>query len=149
MRDTKDVDEFWKDLEEITGERVIVYSLGETLTPFGSIPVRTVGLFYLTKSRFFFRTDPDTNWFSGLLKGIRKGKDSRKKLEYVFPLSRITRISLDLPEGFFRRIFATPLPVMELDITADDDRPVTLRYTLMSQDKALEFLDVIQKGERE
>jgi hypothetical protein len=149
MRDVTEIDEFWKDLEEKTGESIIVYSIGETLTPFGTIPSRTVGLFYLTKSRFFFQSDPDTNWFSGLLRGIRKGKDSKKKMEYVFPLSRITRTSLDLPEGFFRRIFVSPLSIMELDVMADDGPAATLKYTLMSEDKALEFLDVIQKGERE
>jgi hypothetical protein len=149
MRDTTEIDEFWKDLEEKTGEKIIVYSIGETLTPFGTIPTRTVGLFYLTKSRFFFETVPDTNWFSGLLRGIRKGKDSRKRMEYVFPLSRITRTSLDLPEGFFRRIFVSPLSIMEIDVTTDNGKTVTLKYTLMSEDKALEFLDVIQKGERE
>ncbi|MFP4563526.1 MAG: hypothetical protein ACLFRY_09470 [Spirochaetia bacterium] len=149
MRDPTEIDEFWKDLEEKTGESIIVYSIGETLTPFGTIPSRTVGLFYLTKSRFFFQSDPDTNWFSGLFKGLRKGKDSRKRREYIFPLSRITRTSLDLPEGFFRRIFISPLSIMELDVIADDGAATTLKYTLMSEDKALEFLDVIQKGERE
>ena len=149
MPDTREIDEFWKDLEEKTGESIITYSIGETLTPFGTIPARTVGLFYLTKSRFFFQTVPDTNWFSGLLRGIRKGKDSRKQREYVFPLSRITRTSLDLPEGFFKRIFVNPLSIMELDVSTGDNKTVTLEYTLMSQDKALEFLDVIQKGERE
>lgn len=149
MRNPEEVHRFWEDLEEKTGEKIITYSIGETLSAFGTIPVRTVGSFFLTKSRMYFQTSPSTNWFSGLVRSIGKKKGGEENLEYNFPLNRITRTSLDLPEGFFRRLFTTPLPVMELEVLSPREEPVTLRFTLISQDRALEFLDVIQKGERE
>lgn len=112
----EDVEEFWNEVEEELGTPVLGRTLGRVVTDPRPGAASEWGLFYTTVNAIYFRTFPQDNWFTNIIKNTRMGK--RKKEEdrervLEIPAGEIEELLVDRPKGLWGRLFQRP-PVVEV-----------------------------------
>lgn len=148
MRDKEDTAEFWQELEEEIGEKVIWYSLGELLLPFGGMPKHTVGMFFLTSKLFYFQTFPRNDILRVLANSFRKKKREDGRIQKGYPLGGLLSAELERPRGVFRRIAAGTMPVavLRFDEEAAGSEKTVMRFTLLDKQAGEELMRNIGTG---
>lgn len=148
MRDEEDTAEFWQELEEEIGEKVLWYSLGELLVPFGGAAKHTVGMFFLTSKLFYFQTFPRNDIVRVLANSFRKKKKGGDRIQKGYSLGGLLSAELERPRGILGRLAAGTMPVAVLrfdEETAGSEKRV-MRFTLLDKQAGEELIRIIGTG---
>ena len=127
----KTPEDFWREYEEQTGEKVIARSLGQYVSgwdEFDNVSGTPMwGLIIATSGGFRFHHFPQSNWFSALAR-IGSLDDPPKEKTVFIPTSRIVSVVLHKETKWYRKIFS---PGTHLEIRycneAGDERKLLLQ----------------------
>jgi len=113
-RNSKDPDDFWREYEEKTGEKIIAHSLGQYVSgwdEFGDSGGNPIwGLIIATSGGFRFHHFPQVNWLSALA-GF--GGESAPKEKTIFiPREKIITASLSKETKWYRKILSPSVPCL-------------------------------------
>jgi hypothetical protein len=147
MAEAEKKDEFWESIQREIEEEIIWFSLGENLGPMEGIEKNTVGLFFLTPTRFFFQTNPKRDFLSSIVKGFRsKSKQQEvQRLEYVVRLDCIRNVDREKRRGFLDRLTLPSLPIIRMNISEEGSKPLELRFSLLSKEKAADLFETLDR----
>ena len=147
MAEAEKKDEFWESIQREIEEEIIWFSLGENLGPMEGIEKNTVGLFFLTPTRFFFQTNPKRDFLSSIVKGFRsKSKQQEvQRLEYVVRLDCIRNVDREKRRGFLDRLMLPSLPIIRMNISEEGNEHLELRFSLLSKEKAADLFEILDR----
>ncbi|MDP2790790.1 MAG: hypothetical protein Q8O15_03425 [Rectinemataceae bacterium] len=98
-------EQFWKDFEIKTGEKLVVASMGQFFEP--GEKVGKWGLVFLTDVALHYKHMPSNNSFLSLFSMNKSPEPTGKEIELVYPLESI--LSADTPKRTWKdRLFGTP-----------------------------------------
>ena len=109
----KNPDDFWREYEENTGEKVLSRTLGQYVSgwdkfgPAGRNPLW--GLVIATSGGFRFHHFPQANWFTNLT-GFGSGDEPPQEKTIFIPADRIISAVLHRETKWYRKIFAPVSP---------------------------------------
>lgn len=140
-------DTFLESIRREVEEEILWFSLGENLNPMGNVEKNTVGLFFLTPTRFFFQTNPKRDFFSALFKGFRRKSKQKEvqKLEYAVPLNCLQSAEREKRRGLFGRLASVSLPVVTVQVQEEGKETAALRFSLISREKAEGFFTALER----
>jgi len=110
-RNNKDPDDFWREYEEKTGEKIIARSLGQYVSgwdefgDFGRNPVW--GLIIATSGGFRFHHFPQSNWISAL---FGSDGEAQKEKTFFIPREKIVTASLYKETKWYMKIISPGVP---------------------------------------
>jgi hypothetical protein len=109
----KDPDEFWREFEEKTGEKVLARSLGQYLSGWDEFDTPRSGaiwgLIITTNGGFRFHHFPQTSWLDALTR-FSSGADAPKEKTFFIPNQRIISAELIRETKWWKKIFSPSLP---------------------------------------
>jgi hypothetical protein len=106
-------EQFWREYEQQTGEKVLARSLGRFLSgwdDFDSGPLW--GLLIITDRGFRFHHFPQIGWIEALTRFNAGGGPKEKS--FFIPRERIRAAELRLEKSLWRRILAPRLPLLRI-----------------------------------
>jgi hypothetical protein len=109
-------EEFWREYEEQTGEKVLARNLGRFLSGWdefdrpGGTPLW--GLLIVTDRSFRFHHFPQAGWLDALIR-FRAGTRAEEKT-FCIPREWINSAELRLEKSLWRRIFAPRQPLLKI-----------------------------------
>ena len=108
----KSPDDFWRDYEDKTGEKVLARSLGQYVSgweEFDNPPGNPIwGLIIATSGGFRFHHFPQVNWLSALAR-LGSGEDAPKEKTIFIPGARIVSAVLRRETKWYKKLFS-PIP---------------------------------------
>ena len=148
MQDEEEVEEFWQELEEEIGEKILWYSLGELLLPFDTLAKNTVGMFFLTPQFFYFQTFPQNDFLRVLANSFRKKKKGGGRVQKGYPRNALLSAELERPKGLRGRLFGGPMPIVSLNFNGEAvlSGKTLMRFTLLDKKAGEELLEKLGKG---
>jgi hypothetical protein len=110
-RDSKDPDDFWREYEEKTGEKIIARGLGQYVSgwdEFGDCGGNPLwGLIIATSGGFRFHHFPQAGWLAAL---VGFGREAPKEKTIFIPRSKIIAASLSRETKWYRKILSPGVP---------------------------------------
>jgi len=110
-RNSKDPDDFWREYEEKTGEKIIARGLGQYVSGWdefdGSGKNPIWGLIIATSGGFRFHHFPQTNWMSAL---AGSGGDSEKEKTIFIPREKIITAHLSKETKWYMKLLSSGVP---------------------------------------
>ncbi len=128
--DQKDVELYWRQLEESLGERILLRYLGEYSSGFPELKGPVWGLFFLTPSALSFRTFPKDNWYESLMRSSRVPLQGQGELTIRILLTQITRVELIRSERWWERFLLAKRPVIRVGYLGAGGEVLTLRFSI-------------------
>ena len=110
QKTSKSADDFWREYEEKTGEKVLARCLGKYDSgweEFGSL-TDLWGLIIFTSGGFRFHHFPQNSWIDSLFRA--SGSDTPKEKTIFVPKEKITATHLVKESRWWKRIFAPYMP---------------------------------------
>jgi hypothetical protein len=152
MEKSETNDNFWEEIEKDIGEKIIWSCLGENLLPIGTLKKNSVGVCFLTDTKFFFHTYPKKDFFAVLAGSFRRKKKGKedKRIEFVVPREELIVPNPEQAERGMKRFSISRLALVDLKVEPAEGReepaaPMDLRFSLMSKEKAIELLQLLVK----
>ena len=152
MEKSEENNQFWEEIENDIGEKIIWSCLGENLLPIGTLKKNSVGVCFLTDAKFYFHTYPKKDFFAVLAGSFRRKKKGKedKRIEFVVPREELAVPNPEQAKNAMGRFSISRLAVVNLKIEPAEGRedPPTqmdLRFSLMSKEKAIELLQLLVK----
>ena len=112
-KNDKTPDDFWREYEEQTGEKVIARSLGQYMSgweEFDDRPGNPLwGLIIATSGGFRFHHFPQISWLSALAR-IGSPSDPPKEKTIFIPADRIISAVLHKETKWYKKIFSPDIP---------------------------------------
>ena len=108
----KSPEDFWREYEENTGEKVLSRTLGQYVSgwdEFGAAKNPLWGLIIATSGGFRFHHFPQANWFTSLA-GFGSGDEPPKEKTIFIPADRIVCAVLRRETKWYRKIFTPVSP---------------------------------------
>jgi hypothetical protein len=139
--DADEIREFWEGVEKELGEKVLLSSLGQSLSPVEALSPPLWGLFYLSSSFLCFRHFPQENWFSALL-GQRRASKNEKVTSLVVKRSAIIRIEVLSPATWWQKLLTSRQRSVVVEYQNGQDSKTEFRFTL--ETKHDEFIDALR-----
>ena len=110
-RQSKSPDDFWREYEEKTGEKIIARSLGQYISgweEFGDSRRNPIwGLIIATSGGFRFHHFPQANWLTAL---TNIGGDPPKEKTIFIPHEKIISASLSKETRWYRKFISPSVP---------------------------------------
>ena len=107
---TQSADDFWREYEEKTGEKILTRCLGKYFSgweEFGNLK-DLWGLIIFTSGGFRFHHFPQNSWIESLFRG--SGHDAQKERTIFIPNEIIVNKRLVKESRWWKKIFATYMP---------------------------------------
>jgi hypothetical protein len=132
----KDPDDFWREFEEKTGEKVLARSLGQYLSGWDEFddsrgkPIW--GLIITTSGGFRFHHFPQTSWLDAF---IRSSGDAPKEKTFFIPNQQIISAEIVKETKWWKRIFSPSLPklIIKYRNEAGEDRELLVQTEYKSE----------------
>ena len=126
----KNPEDFWREYEEKTGERVIARSLGQYVSgweKFAPLENPIWGLIIATSGGFRFHHFPQANWFNTLFRAAPGDEGPREKTIFI-PRERIVSAELHKETKWWKKIFspAPPRLVIRYQSETGEERELLL-----------------------
>jgi len=113
QKQNKSPEDFWREYEEQTGEKVIARSLGQYVSgwdEFDNPPTAPLwGLIVATSGGFRFHHFPQANWVSNIIR-LGSANDSPEGKAIFIPSDRIVSAVLHRETRWYRKIFLPSVP---------------------------------------
>ena len=110
----KSTDDFWREFEEKTKEKVLTYTLGQFISgweEFDSVGITLLwGLVITTSGGFRFHHFPQQNWLSAL---VNPAANQKEKTIFI-PNEQIISVSLNKETRWWKKILTAALPVLTI-----------------------------------
>jgi len=120
----KSAEEFWREYEENTGEKVLTRGMGKYVSGwkvFDDMKQRDIsGLVITTSGGFRFHYFPQKHWFDSLTRSSEKEKKDEKSI--FIPQERITSCDLVKEKKWWKRVFSSAVPHLVVNYR-DSDSP--------------------------
>ena len=121
-----DVDEFWKEFEETTGETVLAKSLGKYLSGQDGRADPLLGLAVATSGGFRFRHFPREPSIFGIAR-LSPGSKPPKDHSFFIPRETIVSVELVRESRWWKKLLSSPSPLLVIGFQADDaEKTVTV-----------------------
>ncbi|MDR2476739.1 MAG: hypothetical protein LBD18_03010 [Treponema sp.] len=126
----KTPEDFWREYEEQTGERVIARSLGQYVSgweEFDPLANPIWGLIIATNSGFRFHHFPQASWIDTLFRAASSAEGPKEKTIFI-PRERIVSVELRKETKWWKKIFspAPPRLVIRYQSEAGAERELLL-----------------------
>ena len=112
------VDQFWSDYEEKTGEKVIAKSLGQYLSGWDEFAIPLWGLVIATSGGFRFHHFPHEGWFM-ILSRVSTGREPPKEKTLFIPREAIKEAELIVEKRLWKKILASSRPILSIRCNVD------------------------------
>ena len=113
-KDEKSPDEFWREFEEKTGEKVITRGLGKYVSGWDEFDNKRWGglwgLIINTSGGFRFHHFPQNNFFDALFNFAASEKEPQREKTLFLPLEKIIMQKLVKEEKWYKRLFINSTP---------------------------------------
>jgi len=110
-KNNKDPDDFWREYEEKTGEKIIARSLGQYISGWdefgGSVKNPLWGLIIAASGGFRFHHFPQTNWLSALAGSV--GVEQKEKTIFI-PREKIITAKLNRETRWYMKLLSSAAP---------------------------------------
>ncbi len=138
---TKNPEQYWANLEREIGEKILFYTLGQSLTPMGEKqPVPIWGLFYITQTRLFFRHFPKSGKLSVFGFGGSPTVDDPET--FSVPRDTFVRVEILAKKKWWLRLFSSSMPAVVVEYRTEGGGTAEFRFIL--ERKHDEFLDLLR-----
>ena len=118
----KSPEDFWREYEEQTGEKIIARSLGQYVSgwdAFDTPPNAPLwGLIVATSGGFRFHHFPQANWLSAIIR-LGSLNDPPKEKTIFIPASRIMSAVLHKETKWYKKIFSPGIPLLVIHYRDD------------------------------
>jgi len=128
-RNSKDPDDFWREYEEKTGEKIIAHGLGQYVSGWdefgdsGGYPLW--GLIIATSGGFRFHHFPQVNWLTALA-GL--GREAPKEKTIFIPREKIISASFSKETKWYRKILSSGVPRLLIRYLGETGTEKTLLF---------------------
>ena len=112
-KDGVDIDTFWQNYEEKTGEKVLAKSLGRYLGGLDEHPQPLWGLAIATTGGFRFHHFPHEGWIMALSR-ITSGGEAPKEKTFFIPKENISFLELVVEKRWWKKLLAPSSPVLRI-----------------------------------
>ena len=113
----KSPEDFWREYEEKTGEKILARSLGRYISgwdEFGDVAANPLwGLIISTSGGFRFHHFPQSNWFSSITR-FGSGDDPPEEKTIFIESANISSSVLQKETKWYRKIFAPVSPRLKI-----------------------------------
>ncbi len=123
--------EYWRQVEEELGERILGYALGQLQTSLETIPSHSYCLFFLTNTRLFIRYIPPERKILSLPIG---SSSSRLKVQTI-SISReeIRKTIVQFPQPKLWNWLSPPLASVRISLIRPDGVESEIQFTMESK----------------
>ena len=122
-KNEKSADEFWREYEEKTGEKVLAHGLGRYVSgweEFDSGRLSSIwGLIIATSGGFRFHHFPQRSWLSSLVGGA--GLEEPKEKTIFIPREKIISTRLVVETKWWKKLFVSSPPQLVIDYHDGDN----------------------------
>lgn len=123
--------EYWQQVEQELGERILGYALGQLHTPLESIPPFSYCLFYLTGTRLFIRYIPPEQKILSLPVG---GASRNRQVQTIsFPRNGIQKALVQIPNRGLWNWFFPPLATVRISFLGAEGLGSEIQFTMESR----------------
>jgi len=123
-KNEKSPDDFWREYEEKTGEKVLARSLGQYVSGWEEFGCSTQlwGLIIATSGGFRFHHFPQQSWIDALTRSV--GRDEPKEKTIFIPKEKIISAKLIIETKWWKKIFSSmpPLVIQYRDEAGNEQR---------------------------
>jgi hypothetical protein len=113
----KSPEQFWREYEASTGEKVLSYTLGKYISGYGEFDGTAIGglwgLLIATAGGFRFHHFPHEGWIQALSR-IATGGDAPSEKTIFIPAVRIVSADIHIEKRLWKRIFMPSQPLLRL-----------------------------------
>jgi len=135
-KENKSPEDFWREYEEQTGEKIIARSLGQYVSGWGEFdnpPGDPLwGLIVASTGGFRFHHYPQASWLSNIIRMGSANGSSREKTIFI-PSERIVSAVLNKETKWYRKLFFSSVP--RLVIRYRDESGVEKELLLLAEYK--------------
>ena len=121
----QNIDDFWKEYEQKTGEKVLAKTLCQYLSGWKEfetgVDIPLWGLAIVTSGGFRFHHYPQQNWLYSLFRGGSSGQNTKEKTIFI-PAEQIIDAQLQIETKWWKKILSRPLPILEIKYCSNDSR---------------------------
>ncbi len=142
-KEKKEAAEFWKNYEEIHGEKVLAFNLGLYLKGCADIADSLWGLLIATEGGFRFHHFPQESWISALSRVTSGGGKGPKEVTLFIPAEKIISVECRIERNWLKKIFTAGRPLFVLRYCHEDGR----EYELFAEtdNKSIEIVEALRK----
>ena len=141
----KSPDDFWREYEEKTGEKVLARSLGQYMSGWEEFDssgwTALWGLIIATSGGFRFHHFPQANWITALTR-LTSGDDAPKEKTFFIPKARIVSAELLTEKRWWKKIFSPSSP--ELTIHYRNEAGEERKLLLLAEFKSAEVAEALK-----
>lgn len=131
MEGSEETFEYWRQVEQELGERILGYTLGQLLTPLESIPPFSYCIFYLTNTRLFIRYIPPERKILSLPVG---GSSQKLQVQTIsIPRTRIQKSNVQIPKRRLWNWFFHPLATVRISFVHSEGMESEIQFTMESR----------------
>ncbi|MDR2470656.1 MAG: hypothetical protein LBD09_00925 [Treponema sp.] len=112
------IDQFWRDYETKTGEKVLAKSLGRYLGGLDEQPQPLWGLAIATTGGFRFHHFPHEGWIMALSR-ITSGGEAPKEKTFFIPGENISSLELIVEKRWWKKLLSPSSPVLRIRCRAE------------------------------
>jgi len=111
--------DFWKELEEKIGEKVLERGMGKYISGWSDFnkakQANISGLVVITSGGFRFYYFQHKSWFDAMIKNT--GTDNAKEIEIFIPNERIVSTQLVKETKWWKKVFFSSVPLLVINFT--------------------------------
>ncbi len=144
----KDVEKFWGKKEEELGEKIQGKDMSEYISGYQGLKEKTWGLFYYTKSAFYFETFPKRSWLASLM-GTNSSRAGSAEDNFVFNImwKQVKDISLPVKKSTLLSFLSPPDNRVFIRYQIDEHEK-TLILSMYSRKNIVHFMEYFQQSNK-
>ena len=141
---TQNPDDFWREYEEKTGEKVLARGLGQLISGWKEFEGQTGlwGLIIATSGGFRFHHFPQQSWLMALSQ-----REAPKEKTFFIPKEKIISAQLVVENNFWKKVLKTSIPRLLINYHDEtgDERQLWLEANQIQGDIAGALKDNLQR----
>jgi len=126
-KDKKSIEDFWKEYEESTGEKVFERSLGKYISGWDDFDEKKLsgiwGLLITTSGGFRFHHFPQHSWIDAFTSGFSSNEKAKEKTIFI-PKEKITSVKLIKEKRWWVKLFTRCPPQLVIKFNENADNSV-------------------------
>jgi hypothetical protein len=140
----KGPEEFWREYEEKTGEKVLAFSLGRYLSGWEEEPEEMWGLLIATDAGFRFHHFAHEGWLDAMMRATKGGEPPKEKTLFI-PRARILGAEARKETSLLKRLLSPNFPRFILRYT--DESGAEREFIAEGDDKGVRVAEQLLRRE--
>jgi len=129
----KSVDDFWREYEDQTGEKVLARTLGQYISGWEEFDAASLsplwGLVIVTSGGFRFHHFPQQNWVHALIRSLPTDKEKT----FFVPGERIVSAFIHKETNWWKKLTGPNLPLLKIKYRHEEDGTALMEKELVLQ----------------